>query len=136
MGELSACLPAARQPQAADRVVHPDAALLCAHAQRARPGTAAPHAHPAAAVYPPQDPKELASAAEALATSCELLKDECPPSGSGSAEEAAAAAATALLAPLEAVQQAHRELAAELAAAAAGDASAAAVAAAENGAAQ
>lgn len=89
----------------------------------------------AAATYPPQDAQELASAAEALATSCELLKDECPASSAASsgggggdgmqeqAEERAAAAAVALLAPLEAVQRAHRELAAELAAAA-GDASA------------
>ncbi|KAL4459069.1 hypothetical protein ABPG75_013934 [Micractinium tetrahymenae] len=101
-----------------------------------------------AATYPPQDAQELASAAEALATSCELLRDECPAAGAASssggggdgaqqqAEEGGAAApAAALLPPLEAVQAAHRELAAELASAAAGEAaaSAAAAAAAEHG---
>jgi hypothetical protein len=84
----------------------------------------------AASAYPPQDSGELASAAEALATSCELLLEECPepgspqaPPSSGPPDSMAAAGQAsvgvqqgdaALQAAMGAVQQAHAALAREL----------------------
>lgn len=73
----------------------------------------------AAAVYPPQDSEELASAAEALATTCDLLQEECPlpAAGGEQAEDSGAAAGTAALqAALEGVQAAQAALAQQLAA--------------------
>lgn len=90
-----------------------------------RPWSATPHpASPtlgAAAVYPPQDSEELASAAEALATTCDLLQEECPlpavGGGEGAGDGASAAAGTAALrAALEGVQAAQAALTQRLAA--------------------
>lgn len=71
-------------------------------------------------MYPPQDVEELASAAEALATGCDLLREECPlPAASGGEQAgggAAAAGAAALRAALEGVQAAQAALAQQLAA--------------------
>ena len=63
----------------------------------------------AAAAYPPQDGAELASAAESLAISCEVLCDECPRAPGAAA--AAAGGESPLQAALQAVQLAHAQLA-------------------------
>jgi hypothetical protein len=74
-------------------------------------------------VYPPQDAGELSSAAESLATICDLLVDECPlPGAAGAAEQQEGpaevqqqqAAAEALQAALRGVQAAQEQLAGQL----------------------
>ncbi|KAL4859049.1 hypothetical protein ACK3TF_000833 [Chlorella vulgaris] len=79
-----------------------------------------------AAAYPPQEVEELACVAEALATSCELLLEECPlpapsPSAStaagGKQQEALAAdGPAALTKSMHAVQLAHQVVAQQLSA--------------------
>ncbi|EFN53154.1 hypothetical protein CHLNCDRAFT_136928 [Chlorella variabilis] len=76
-----------------------------------------------AATYPPQDPEELASAAEALATSCALLLEECPEGAPSAAADSAPAqeqsqerGPVALQAPMEEVMNTHRGLVQQLAA--------------------
>lgn len=66
----------------------------------------------AAATYPPQDADELGSAAESLATTCDLLSEECPaPATAGDGGAVAEAASAALQAALDAVHVAQGELA-------------------------
>jgi hypothetical protein len=80
----------------------------------------------AAAAYPPQEVEELACVAEALATSCELLLEECPllfaatlasTAAGGKQQEASAAdGSAALTKSMHAVQLAHQVLAQQLSA--------------------
>lgn len=77
-------------------------------------------------MYPPQDSEELASAAEALATGCDLLQEECPlplPAGVAPGEEGPGAAAEGqagvkreLAAALAKVEEAQAALSQQLAA--------------------
>lgn len=103
----------------------PSTAPLCAALSSSCPSTAPSRwsPAPAAATYPPQDPEELASAAEALATSCALLLEECPEGAPSAAADSAPAqeqsqerGPVALQAPMEEVMNTHRGLVQQLAA--------------------